>query len=385
MEFGFTPEQERFRAEVRAFLATPAVQDILAELWRLPPRASQHSPALHRMLADRGWLAVHWPAEYGGGGRGEIEAGILVEEATRAGVPLLVYGLTVSIFGAFLLLAGTEEQKRMLLPAIARGEMICNILYTEPDAGSDLAALRTRAVPDGDGFAITGAKIFNSVGHLASYGLVAARTDPDLPRHKGISLFLVPMTDPRVQVNPMWTMADEHFNEVVLDGVYVPRENMVGALNGGWALLNQALAVERNGLAIAADAERWLRLLIAHVRAAGQGRDPVVRQRVAALAAEVEAARLLAWRVVSIQARGEVDDVRSAMSKWYAGELCKRLTHAAGEIMGLAGTLNRFDPGAPVGGRLEAAHRWAPAWGIAAGTSEIMLYLIANRALGAGK
>lgn len=385
MDFGFTPDQDRLRAEMRAFLAGPDVQRIIAGLERLPPRASRHAPELHGMLAERGWLALHWPTEYGGGGRSEIEAGIFIEEATRAGAPLLVYGLTVSIFGAFLLLAGTEAQKRMLLPPIARGEMICNILYTEPDAGSDLAALRTRAQPDGDDFVISGAKIFNSVGHLADYGLIAARTDPDLPRHKGITLFLVPMRDPGVRVNPIWTMADEHFNEVVFDRVRVARDQIVGELNGGWALLNQALAVERNGLAIAADAQRWLDLLIAHTRTAGIARDPLTRQRIAGLAAEVAAARILAWRVVAAQARGEVDDVRAAMSKWYAGELCKRLTHIAGEIMGLDGALNRYDPGAPAGGALEAAHRWAPAWGIAAGTSEIMLYLIANRAIGAGR
>jgi alkylation response protein AidB-like acyl-CoA dehydrogenase len=385
MDFGFTSEQEALRAEMRAFLNSAAVQHILADLRALPPRASQHSPELYGMLAERGWLAIHWPAEYGGGGRSEIEAGIFVEEAARAGMPLLVYGLTISIFGAFLFLAGTEAQKRMLLPPIARGELICNILYTEPDAGSDLAALSTRAVADGDDFVISGVKIFNSVGHLAGYGLIAARTDPAAPRYQGITLFLVPMRDPRVQVNPLWTMSDEHFNEVVLDGVRVPRENIVGTLNGGWPLLNQALAVERNGLVIAAEAARWLELLLAHVRSSGQGSDPIARQRVAALAGEVAAARLLAWRVVSLQARGEVDDVRSAMSKWYAGELCKRLTHVAGEIMGLAGTLDRFDPAAPLGGQLEAAHRWAPAWGIAAGTSEIMLYLIAQRALGAGR
>jgi alkylation response protein AidB-like acyl-CoA dehydrogenase len=297
----------------------------------------------------------------------------------------MVYGLTISIFGAFLSLAGTAAQKRMLLPPIARGELICNILYTEPDAGSDLAALTTRAVADGDEFVITGTKIFNSVGHLASYGLIAARTDSAAARYQGITLFLAPMRDPRVQVNPLWTLSDEHFNEIVLDGLRVPRENIVGTLNGGWALLNQALAVERNGLAIAAEAARWLDLLIDQIRLGGQGADPVVRQRVAHLAAEVAAARLLAWRVVALQARGQVDDVRSAMSKWYAGELCKRLTHVAGEILGLAGALDRFDAAAPLGGQLEAAHRWAPAWGIAAGTSEIMLHLIAQRALLAGR
>jgi alkylation response protein AidB-like acyl-CoA dehydrogenase len=384
MDFGFTAEQEALRAEMRAFLHSAPVQGILAELRARPPRAAQHSPELHSLLAERGWLAIHWPAEYGGGGKSEIEAGIFVEEAARAGVPLMVYGLTISIFGAFLFLAGTEAQKQQLLPQIARGELICNILYTEPDAGSDLAALSTRAVADGDDFVISGAKIFNSVGHLAGYGLLAARTDT-AARYQGITLFLVPMHDPHVQINPMWTMADEHFNEVVLDGVRVPRANIVGQLNGGWALLNQALAVERNGLVIAAEAARWLDLLLAQVRSSGQGRDPIVRQRVVTLAAEVATARLLAWRVVALQAHGQVDDVRSAMSKWYAGELCKRLTHVAGEIMGMAGTLDRFDAAAPAQGQLEAAHRWAPAWGIAAGTSEIMLYLIAQRALGAGR
>jgi alkylation response protein AidB-like acyl-CoA dehydrogenase len=385
MDFGFTAEQEALRAEMRAFFHGATVQGLLAELRALPPRVTQHSPDLHSLLAERGWLAIHWPSEYGGGGKSEIEAGIFVEEAARAGVPLMVYGLTISIFGAFLFLAGTEAQKQQLLPQIARGELICNILYTEPDAGSDLAALSTRAVADGDDFVISGAKIFNSVGHLAGYGLLAARTDSAAARYQGITLFLVPMRDPQVQINPMWTMADEHFNEVVLDGVRVPRANIVGQLNGGWALLNQALAVERNGLVIAAEAARWLDLLLAQVRASGQWHDPIVRQRVAALAAEVATARLLAWRVVALQARGQVDDVRSAMSKWYAGELCKRLTHVAGEIMGMAGTLDRFDAAAPVQGQLEAAHRWAPAWGIAAGTSEIMLYLIAQRALGAGR
>ncbi len=384
MDFGFTPEQEALRAEMRAFLNGAPVQSLLAGLRALPPRAAQHSPELHSLLAARGWLAIHWPAEYGGGGKSEIEAGIFVEEAARAGVPLMVYGLTISIFGAFLFLAGNQAQKATFLPQLARGELICNILYTEPDAGSDLAALSTRAVADGDDFVITGAKIFNSVAHLASYGLLAARTDPSAARY-GITLFLVPMHDPHVQINPMWTLADEHFNEVVLDGLRVSRANIVGDLNGGWALLNQALAVERNGLAIAAEAARWLDLLITQIRSNGQGRDALVRQRVAALAAEVATARLLAWRVVALQSRGQVDDLRSAMSKWYAGELCKRLTHVAGEIMGLAGTLDRFDATAPVAGQLEAAHRWAPAWGIAAGTSEIMLYLIAQRALAAGK
>jgi len=243
MDFGFTPEQEALRAEMRAFLQDATVQGMLADLRALPPRAAQHSPELHSMLAARGWLAIHWPAEYGGAGKSEIEAGIFVEEATRAGVPLMVYGLTISIFGAFLFLAGSEAQKRKFLPPIARGELICNILYTEPDAGSDLAALSTRALADGDDFVITGAKIFNSVGHLASYGLLAARTDPAAARYQGITLFLVPMRDPHVQINPMWTLADEHFNEVVLNEVRVPRENIVGELHSGWALLNQFCSV----------------------------------------------------------------------------------------------------------------------------------------------
>src|SRR5262249_234046 len=139
MNFGFSSEQEALRAEMRAFFQGTVAQGILAELRALPPRTPQHSPELHSMLAARGWLAIHWPAEYGGGVKSEIEGGIFVEEAARAGVPLMVYGLTISIFGAFLFLAGSPAQKQLLLPPIARGELICNILYTEPDAGSDLA------------------------------------------------------------------------------------------------------------------------------------------------------------------------------------------------------------------------------------------------------
>src|SRR5215213_8536991 len=137
MDFGFTAEQDALRVEMRAFFSSAPVQGILAELRALPPRAAQHSPELHRMLAAHGWLAIHWPAEYGGGGKSEIEASIFVEEAARAGVTLMVYGLTISIFGAFLFLAGNAAQKRMFLAQIACGQLICNILYTEPDAGSD--------------------------------------------------------------------------------------------------------------------------------------------------------------------------------------------------------------------------------------------------------
>jgi alkylation response protein AidB-like acyl-CoA dehydrogenase len=381
MDFGFTPEQKALRQEIRAFLAGNDVQAILREVHQRPSRDELFSPELHRMLANRGWLAMHWPAEYGGGGKTMIETGIATEEMVRSRVPTLVWGLTVGIFGNTVLLLGTEEQRQKYLPPIAHGEMLCNVLYTEPDAGSDLANLRARAVPDGDGWAINGTKIFNSAAPLADHGLIVVRTDPDAPKHKGLTLFIVDMRAPGVTVRPMWTMSDERLYEISLENVSVPAENMIGAPNMGWSLLNAALAVERTGLDLTTATERWLNDVIVLAKEMGLGRDSFIRQKIAEFHTELQVARLLGWRVISLQARGEVNDVYSAMSKMYGTELGKRVVHLGMEIGGLEGLLTRWDGDPLRDGLLEAYYRKAPGWTIAAGTTEIMLYLIAYRGL----
>jgi len=381
MDFGFTPEQEALRQQVRALLGTDDVEAILREMHRRPFREELFSSELHRMLADRGWLAAHWPVEYGGGGKTMIEMGIIAEEMLRAGVPHAPWALSVNIFGNAVLLLGNEEQKRQYLPPIARGEVLCGVLYTEPDAGSDLASLRSRAVPDGDDWLINGTKVFNSIGHLASYGLAVVRTEPDAARYKNLTLFIVDMHAPGVTVSPMWMLSDERTNEISMENVRVPAGNMIGAPGEGWRLLNTALSVERTGLDWTSLAARYLDAVIAMVEEKQVGSDRVVRQQIAECYAQLQVARLLVWRVISNQALGQFDDVYSAMSKMYGSELAKRITHLGMEIGGLEALLTRWDDDPLADGLLEAHYRQAPGTTIAAGTSEIMRYLIAYRGL----
>jgi alkylation response protein AidB-like acyl-CoA dehydrogenase len=381
MDFGFTLEQEALRQEVRDFLDRDEVQAILRDIRQRPFREELFSWELHRMLADRGWLAAHWPIEYGGGGKTMIDMGIIAEETIRAGLAHAPWALSVNIFGNAVLLLGSEEQKQRYLPPIARGEMLCNVLYTEPDAGSDLASLRARAAPDGDYWVINGSKVFNTIGHLADHGLAIVRTDPDAARHKGLTLFIVDMHAPGVTVRPMWTLSDERVNEISLENVRVPAANMIGAPGEGWTLLNTALSVERTGLDFTSLTARYLDDVIAMVKEKQGGGDRFVRQRIAECYAELQVARLLVWRVVSNQALGEVNDVYSAMSKMYGTELAKRVTRLGMEIGGMEALLTRWDGDPLADGWLEAHYRQAPGTTIAAGTTEIMLYLIAYRGL----
>ncbi len=381
MDFGFTPEQQALRQEVRAFLAGDEVQAILGEKRKRPLRDELFSWELHRMLAERRWLAVHWPVQYGGGGKTAIEMGIIAEEMIRAGLAHSPWALTVNIFGNAVLLLGTEEQKQRYLPPIAHGEMLCNVLYTEPDAGSDLASLRTRAVPDGDFWVIDGTKIYNTIGHMAMHGLAIVRTDPDAPRYKGLTLFIVDMHAPGVTVRPIWTLSDERVNEISLESVRVPAANMIGTPGEGWALLNTALSIERTGLDFTSLTARYLDAVVAVIKEKQLDSDRSVRRKIVEHYSELQVARLLVWRVVSNQALGEVNDVYSAMSKMYGTELARRVTRLGMEIGGLEALLTRLDDAPLAGGRLEANYREAPGMTIAAGTSEIMRYLIAFRGL----
>ncbi len=381
MNFGFTPEQQALRQEVLVFLGRYEVQALLRDMAQRPFREEFFSWELHRMWADRGWLAVHWPVEYGGGGKTMIEMGIIAEEMIRAGIPHAPWALSVNIFGNAVLLLGNEEQRRQYLPPIARGEALCCVLYTEPDAGSDLASLRARAVPDGDDWIINGTKVFNSIGHLASYGLAVVRTEPDAARYENQTLFIVDMHAPGVTVSPMRMLSDEQTNEISMENVRVPAENMIGAPGEGWRLLNTALSVERTGVDWTSLAARYLDAVIAVVEEKQVGSDRFVRQQIAECYAQLQVARLLVWRVISNQVLGQFDDVYSAMSKMYGSELAKRTARLGMEIGSLEALLTRWDGDPLTDGWLEAHYRQAPGTTIAAGTSEIMRYLVAYRGL----
>jgi alkylation response protein AidB-like acyl-CoA dehydrogenase len=385
MDFSFTLEQERLREEIREFFQSNWVRGIIRELEEEEEQYDAYSPELYQEMGRRGWLALQWPREYGGQGLSQIEMGIFVEEMLNNRIPNSVWGLCVMIFGNALLHIGSEEQRLRYLPGIASGETITCLLYSEANAGSDLSSLETKAVEDGDYFVVNGTKIFTSIGHIAHYGFLAARTDPNVPKHKGISLFIVPMDSPGISVSPMWHLGDGRVNEVCMEEVRIPGENMVGEKNKGWKLLSQALAVERTSIGTAARCRRIFMDIMEYVRERGLGKDPIIRQKMGEIATDVEIAVLMAWRVVSLQARGEIPAIESAMAKYYTTETAKKITNIGMQFMGVEGILKRRSERTSLEGRMESYYRSVPFLTIGAGTSEIMKMLIAYRGLGIHK
>ncbi len=381
MEFKFTEAQERLRKELREFCEEPRTQEIIKELEAEGDLYSAHSWELYKKIAQRGWLGMQWPKEYGGYGLSFKERNILDEVTAYYRVPMRSYYLA-SIIGNALIHFGSEEQKKEYVPRIAAGEILFCVLYSEANAGSDLASLQTRAVEDEGDYVINGTKIFTSLGHISHYGFLVARTDPDVPKHKGISLFIVPMDAPGISVNPMLTLGKGKVNETAFEDVRVPQKNMVGEKNKGWHLLNKALAVERSGVGFVARARRIFEDTLRYVREKGLGKDPVIRQKLARLATEIEVAHLLAWRVVSLQSKGLTPNSEAAMSKLYGTELSQRVTNTGMEIMGPSGLLKGDSKRAPLAGRMELAYSSSPYLTIAAGTSEIMRLIISSRGLG---
>ncbi|MFI1186037.1 acyl-CoA dehydrogenase family protein [Streptomyces californicus] len=380
MRFAFTEEQERFRREVRDFLAEDRVREIAERAHRLPPREEPGNLDVYRWLGEKRWLAVNWPEAYGGLGRGIVEKSILTEELIRARVPDLVHIVSVDIVGAVLMMAGTKAQKAGRLPALASGEQTAAVLYTEPQAGSDLAALETRAEPDGDGWRLHGRKVYSLKTQFADFALCAARTTVSEVAFHGITLFLVPLRTPGVQVRTVPNLTDEQFCDVTLDGIRLSRDDVVGEVDGGWQVLNEVLPVERTGLEFQAKARRLLDEILRRAAKDGSLDDPAHQQKLVELDAHARAAHLMAWRVISQIRAGELDGVSTAMAKLYTTELFRRISAYGLEVGGLEATLSAWDASGDAGTR-EAAHREGTGITLSAGTSEIMRYLIASEGL----
>ncbi len=381
MEFTLTKEQEEFRAAVCAFLSQERVTAVVEQARALPPRTEPGLIDVYRWLGERGWLAVNWPVEYGGLGRGVVEKSLLTEELIKHEVPDLVHIVSIDIIGQILQLVGTEEQRARLLPPLARGEQSASVLYTEPQAGSDLGALETRAIPDGDGWRLYGRKVYSLKSQFADFALCAARTTDSAVQIHGITLFIVPMRTPGCTVRLLPNMSDEAFCDVTLDGIRVGPLDVIGNVDEGWQMMNQVLPVERTGLEFQAKAKRLLGQLVRHAKETGLLDDPVYASRLVELYTEVEAAHLLAWRVIRDLDAGRLDGLSTAESKWYSTELFKKIARFGGDLLGLDGTLTRWDAEPVCGGRLEAADREGPGITLSAGTSEIMRYLIASAGL----
>ncbi|MEY4371254.1 MAG: hypothetical protein RL219_23 [Actinomycetota bacterium] len=339
MQPTYSAEAERYRESVRAFLA-----DKLPANWKgiggLSTEETEHFTRQWRVtLYEAGYLAPGWPKEYGGGGLSSLEQVILAEEFTRAGVPTGGSNdvFSIGMLGNTLLMWGTEEQKRHYIPRILSGEDIWCQGYSEPNAGSDLANLGTRAVLDGDQWIINGQKIWTSAGHLADHIFVLCRTDTDAPRHKGISFLLCDMRQPGVEVRPIKMMSgDSEFNETFFTDAVAPKENVVGGVNNGWAVAMTLLGFERGEAAatlplrFAAEVER----LLAMASERGAANDPRFRQRLAWCYSKTRIMQWLGWRQLTQFLRGHHPGPDGSIFKLYWSEYHRIVTELAIDILG---------------------------------------------------
>ncbi len=381
MDFRLTPEQQALRQEVCHFLKEELGADHGTDPVPVPPGYLHHKE-LERKLGQRGWLSLNWPPEYGGAGRPAFDQFLVEEEIGLHGGPASD-ALGRVIAAPILLAFGSEEQKREFLPPMARGELAWCLGYTEPEAGSDLASARTIARADGDYYVVSGRKLYTSGAESADFCLLVARTDPETPKHAGISLLAVPMDAAGVTVRPLYNLLDLHwFNEVTFDEVRVPRRYLIGPEHGGWQVLNSALGVERITVYRCFLHWRLYRGLLRWVRAQEPGPlRALARQRLADLAIGFEVARLLLYRAVLMHDRGLDYRPQAAMVKLFNSELAQRLYNTAVSLLGPHGMLREGCRWAPWNGAVAHGYLSAAQETIGAGTSEVQRNIIALRGL----
>jgi len=389
MNFKDNPEEAAFRAEVREFInkeIAENVRDADPEQGMYRRAGQERLRDVRQKLARRGWIAAAWPKEYGGAGLGVMQQFIMNEEFAENRVPP-VGGMGVSMVGPTLITHGTEVQKKEHLSAILSGTTHWCQGFSEPGSGSDLASLQTRAVKDGDDYIINGQKIWTSGAHLANWMFMMARTDPEAPKHKGISYFLVDMKSPGIEVRPLINLANqEMFNEVFFQDVRVPAKNIVGELNRGWYVGTTTLDFERSSIGSAVGLNHALNELVKYARAnaaSGVSRSGYLASIKAELAdrfVEAMVARLMSYRVVTMQAKGLIPNHEASMTKLFASELNQRIARTGIKVLGLYGQLWGSD--APMKGRYESTYMTSLSSTIAGGTSEIQRNIIATRGLG---
>ena len=387
MDFSFSSEDTAFQQELRHFLGQELSPD-----WegagRFPDETDwEFTREMRTKLAQRGWLTMHWPQEYGGQGASPVRSAIFNEEMSYSRVPGRdIFG--VRMLAPILMIYGTEEQKKTFLLPVAKGEVQWCQGYSEPGSGSDLASLQTRAVSDGDDYVINGSKIWTTMAHRADWIMLLTRTDPEAPKHRGISFILVDMKSPGVSVQPVYNMTGGHdFNQVFFDNVRVPKRNLVGEENRGWYVGVTLLDFERSGIDYSAVSRRLLSELMDYARTTPSNgetiaKNPQVRSVLADRYIEAETARLLAYGVAWMQDQGLVPNKEASMSKVFGSETLQRVTSSGLEILGLYGQLRPGDKWAPLKGRMPDNWMYSFSHTIAAGTSEVQRNIIASRGLG---
>jgi len=385
VRIALTAEQERLRDELRAYFADLMSPEVEAAMGN-----GEWGGGLYRELALRmgrdGWLGIGWPAEYGGQGRSAIEQFIFFDEAQRAGAP--VPFLTINTVGPTIMHFGTDEQRRAFLPRILRGEVHFSIGYSEPDAGTDLASLRTSAVFDGDEWVINGSKLWTSLVQDADYVWLAARTDPEAMKHRGISIFIVPTSARGFRYSPIRTIGDGSTNATFYEDVRVPHSALVGEVNQGWSLITNQLNLERVALCAPGGLQRLFEEVCAWARATrlADGRRVVdqewARVNLARVHAGLEFLKLINWKVAWSLTRGEISPADASATKVFGTEFYCDAYRLLLELMGPAGALKRGSPEAVLRGRVERAYRGTLILTFGGGTNEIQRDLISVFGLG---
>ncbi len=391
MDWDDSPEQAKFRAEVRA-----VIEQHLPERYRSgegpeerawefdrksdDPDARAAAEAWQQALTSRNWVAPEWPAEYGGAGLTPDEQFVLNQEFAAAGAPA-VGGSGRTLLGPTLIVHGSPEQKAKYLPAILRGETAWAQGYSEPGSGSDLASLQTSARRDGDEWVVNGQKIWTSGAHTADAIFALVRTDAQAPKHRGISFLLIDdIKTPGLNVRPLMDMGNHHyFNETFFEDVRLPASNIVGDENRGWYVAMTLLDFERSNISAAVGARKTIRELIEDIGAAGVTPSDATRGAIADRFVETEVMFNFSFRIISMQNRGIIPNYEASTSKLYASELNQRLALTATRAFGLAAS--RCDDGSAAGKYTNAYVRMVPAT-IRGGTSEVQRNVIATRGLG---
>ena len=371
MDLTLSDEQLALRAEVAAFLDQERAAGSFTS--QVDAWITGFDRGFSKKLAAHGWIGLTWPTRYGGGGRTYVDRLCMTELLLAAGAPLAAHWFADRQMGPSILAHGSEAQKERYLPEILAGEVTYCIGMSEPQAGSDLAGVRTRAVRDGTGWRLTGHKIWTSLAHHSDYMYVLARTDPASERHDGLSELIVPLRSEGVTITPIHDMSGaHHFNEVFFDDVYVDGDALVGTEGGGWRQITGQLGYERAGL------ERFMSTwaLFEAMRAAAGG-DERRQEELGALEAAARVARLLVFRAAAVADSGRPPEHEAAMAKVFATDVEQKVVEVASQWAGRAART-----GEPFGGHLLAAWLVAPSFSIRGGTNEVLRGIIARRALG---
>ena len=378
MEFRFTDDQEQFRSQIRSFLDVE-----LADRANRPDMSEGFSKSFSKKLAGRGWIGMAWPQEYGGKGLSPIERLIFTEEMVTRQAPTGYHFVAERQMGPSIIVNGTEDQRREHLPKIINAEESWAIGMSEPGAGSDLASVQTRAVRDGDEYVVNGQKIWTSSAHLADMIWLVTRTDPDAPKHRGISILIVDMKSPGISVRPLVNMGNQHhFNEVYFDNVRVPRQNLVGEENRGWYVTAGNLDFERSGIErIATSGLLFTEVMTYAKTLKGDPRFGRLRTELAERYLELQTGRLLAYRVAWQLSKNQLPNYEASMSKVFGTEWTQRMTNTAMHMIATFGLADRPEA-ETLRARIINGYLNAISLTIAGGTSEIQRNIIATRGLG---